>query len=133
MLWVTFGRALESVFLGCQDLGPSVYEQILISLELLPLLLLASCSGYKPELEALLLYGILRHAKFVIAKAHLVLGERHVVVVFRVVVDGLFIGASSPVFLFSLFKTWLGGVFVVFGIVRSAILSCVDIAIFTMA
>ena len=72
MLWITFGLALESIFLGCQDFSPSVYEQILISLELLLLLFQASCGGYKPALEALLLYGILRHAEFIIAEAHLV-------------------------------------------------------------
>ena len=59
MLRVTFGWALESVFLGCQNLGPSVCEQILISLKLLLLFLQAFCSGYKPALEALLLDGIL--------------------------------------------------------------------------
>ena len=74
MLWVTFGVALDSVFLGCQDLGPSVCEQILISMELLLLLFQASCSGHKPALEALLLYGVLRHAEFIVAEANLVFG-----------------------------------------------------------
>ena len=74
MLWVTFGVALESVFLGCQDLSPSVCEQILISLELLLLLFQAPRSGHKPVLEALLLYGILRHAEFIVSEAQLVFG-----------------------------------------------------------
>ena len=81
MLWVTFGGVLESVFLGRQNLGPSVCEQILISLELLLLLFQASCSGYKPVLEALPLDGILQHDEFFIAKAHLIFGERHVVII----------------------------------------------------
>ena len=74
MLCVAFGGVVESVFLGCQDLGPSVYEQILISLELLLLLFQAPRSGHKPALEALLLYGILRHVEFIVAEAHLVFG-----------------------------------------------------------
>ena len=55
MLWVPFGGAVESAFLGCQDLSPSVCEQILVSLELLFLLLQASCSGHKP----VFLFGLL--------------------------------------------------------------------------
>ena len=74
MLWVTFGGALESVFLGCQDLGPSVCEQILISLELLLLLLQASRSGNKPTLEALLLYGVFGYAELVVTEANLIFG-----------------------------------------------------------
>ena len=74
MLWVTFGVALESIFLSCQDFSPSVCEQILISLELQLLLFQAPCSGDKPALEALLLYGILRHAELVVAEANLVFG-----------------------------------------------------------
>ena len=44
----------------------------MIGLELLVLLLQAPRSGYKPALEVLLLYGILRHAEFVVAEANLV-------------------------------------------------------------
>ena len=65
---------LKSVFLGRQDLSPSISEQILISLKLLLFFLQALCSGYKPALEALLLHGILRHAEFVVAEANLVFG-----------------------------------------------------------
>ena len=96
MLWVTFGWALESVFLGCQNLGPSVCEQILISLELLMLIFQASHSGYKPALEALLLYGILRYAEFIFVEAHLVFGGRHVVIVLQVSVHRLFVWLASP-------------------------------------
>ena len=74
MLWAIFGGGLESVFLGRQDLGPSVCEEILVSLELLLLLFQAPCSGDKPALEVLLLYGVLRHAELVIAEANLVFG-----------------------------------------------------------
>ena len=64
--------ALESIFLGCQDFNPSVCEQVLISLELLLLLFQAPRSGHKPALDALLLYGVLRHAELVVAEANLV-------------------------------------------------------------
>ena len=90
MLWVTFGVALESIFLGCQYFSPSLCEQILIILELLLFLFHASCSGHKLALEALLLYGILRHAEFIVAEAHLVFGGGHVVVL-RVSVCLLFV------------------------------------------
>ena len=104
MLWVSPARGLESVFLDRQDFGPSVCEQILLSLELLLLLFQASCSGYKPALEALLLYGILWYAEFVITEAHLVFGGRHIVTVLQVSVGRLFVWASLPVFLFGLLE-----------------------------
>ena len=115
MLWVTFGGALESVFLSCQDLSPSVCEQIFISLELLLLLFQASCSGYKPALKALLLYGILRSAEFIVAEAHLVFGGRHIVVIIQVTVSRLFIWANLPVFLFGLLEGRLVGIVFIFG------------------
>ena len=72
--WPVSRVALESIFLGCQDFCPSVCEQVLISLELLLLLFQAPRSGHKPALEALLLYGVLRHAELVVAEANLVFG-----------------------------------------------------------
>ena len=66
--------ALESIFLGCQDFSPSICEQILISLKLLLLLFEAPRSGHKPAREALLLYGVLRHAEFIVAEAYIVFG-----------------------------------------------------------
>ena len=75
MLWVTFGVALESIFLGFQDFSPSVCEQILISLELLLLLFQASRSGHKPALEALLLYGVFGYAELVVVEGNLVFGD----------------------------------------------------------
>ena len=45
-LWVTLSWTLEAVFLGYQDISPSVDEKVLISLELLLLLLQASGSSY---------------------------------------------------------------------------------------
>ena len=104
MLWVTLGGGLESVFLGRQDLGPSVCEQILISLVLLLLLFQTSCSGYKPALKVLLLYGILRYAEFIVDEAHLVFGGRHIVVILHVSICRLFLWADLPVFLLGLFK-----------------------------
>ena len=85
-------------------------------------------SGYKPALEALLLDGILRHDKFFVVEAHLVFGEGHVIVILRVFIHCLFIRASLPVPPSGLFKTWLGGIVFVFGIVRSAIVSGAGIA-----
>ena len=78
---VPFVGAVESIFFGGQDLGPSVSEQILVNFELLLLLLQAPRSGYKPALEALLFDGILRHDKSFVAEAHLVFGERHVIII----------------------------------------------------
>ena len=115
MFWATFGWALESVFLGCQNLGPFVCEQVLISLELLLLLFQASCSGYKPALEALLLYGILWDAEFVVTEAHLVFGGRHIVIVLQVSVCRLFVWASLPVFLFGLLEGGLTRIIFLFG------------------
>ena len=115
MLWVTFSWALESVFLGRQDLDPSVCEQILISLELLLLLFQASCIGYKPALEALLLYGILWYTEFVVTEAHLVFGGRHIVIVLQVSARRLFVWASQPVFLFSLLEGGLIRILFLFG------------------
>ena len=53
--WVALGWVLEAVFFRCQDVGPSVDEQILFSLKLLLLLFQAPCSGYELKLKALLL------------------------------------------------------------------------------
>ena len=72
--WPVSRLALESVFLGCQDFSPSICEQVLISLKLLLLLFQAPRSGHKPALEVLLLYGVIRHAEFVVAEANLVFG-----------------------------------------------------------
>ena len=104
MLLVSPDGGLESVFLGRQDFGPSVCEQILVSLELLLLLFQASCSGYKLALEALLLYGILWYAEFVVTEAHLVFGEGHIVIILQVSVYRLFVWARLPVFLFGLLE-----------------------------
>ena len=71
---VPFGGAFKSVFLGFQDLGPSICEQILVSFELLLHLLQAFHRGHKPSLKANLFHGVLRHADIIIAEAHLVFG-----------------------------------------------------------
>ena len=73
-------------------------------MELLLLLLQASCSGYKPALEALLLYRILWYAEFVVTEAHLVFGGRHIVIVLHVSVRCLFVWAGLPLFLFGLLE-----------------------------
>ena len=81
----------------------------------------------------LLLDGILRHDKLFVAEAHLVFGEGHVIVVLRVSIHSLFIGANLPIILSGLLEAWLGGIVFVFGTIRSAIVSCAGIAIFSMA
>ena len=55
MFRVALGWALEAVFFGCQDISPSVDEQILFGLKLLLFLFQAPCSGYELEFKALLL------------------------------------------------------------------------------
>ena len=81
---VPFVGAVESVFLGGQDLVPSVHEQILVSFELLLLPLQAPRSGHELLLEANFFHGILRHAEFIIAEAYLIFGGGHIVVPFQV-------------------------------------------------
>ena len=49
---VPFVGTVESVFLGGQDLGPPIHEQILVSFKLLLLPLQAPCRGHEPSLEA---------------------------------------------------------------------------------
>lgn len=83
---VLFVGEVESIFLGGQDLGPSVSEQILVSFELPLLLLQAPRGGHKPSLKANLLRGILRHAEFIIAEDHLVFAGGHVVVPLQIFV-----------------------------------------------
>ena len=78
----------------------------------------------------LLLERFLRHDQILIGKAHLILGEREIIDVLRVYMYGLFIRADLPVFPFVLFGSCLNGIFVVFGIVRSIVLSHAGIAVF---
>ena len=112
-----------------QDLDPSVCVQIFIRLELLLLLFQASCSGYKPALEALVLYGILRIAEFIVTEAHLVFGGRHIVVILQVSVCCLFIWANLPVFLFGLLEGRLIGIVFIFGTIRIVFVSSAGIAV----
>ena len=84
MSCVSFVGAVESIFLGGQDLGPSVHAQILVSFELLLLPLQAPRSGHKSSLEANLFHGILRFAEFGIVEAYLVFGGGHIVVPLQV-------------------------------------------------
>ena len=50
------------------------------------------------------------------AEARLILGERKIITVLRVLVRGLFTRANLPIFQFILFGSCVNGVFVVFGI-----------------
>ena len=74
-------------------------------------------------LEALLVKRFLRHDEILGAEAHLVLGERKVVIVLRIFVRGLFTGANLPAFPFILFINCIDGVFVVFDTFWSVIFS----------
>ena len=129
MLRVAFGWASKVVFFGGQDCGPSIIEQVLVSLKLLLLLFQAPCHSYQPALEALLLERILRHDEVFVAKDCLLLGGWTVTIVLRVIFYGLFIGAGLPVFLFLLFGSCSNRVFIVFGVVRSTIFSGASVAI----
>ena len=46
---------------------------------------------------------------------------------------GLFVRANLPIFPIVRFESWLDGVFFVFGIVRSVVVSCAGIAVFSTA
>ena len=127
--WPVSHVALESVFLGCQDLSPPICEQVLVSLELLLLLFQAPRSGHKSAFEALLLYGVLRHAELVVAEANLVFGGRHVVVLLRIPVRRLFIWAVLPIFLLGLLEGGLFGVVFIVGTVRIVFVSGAGIAL----
>ena len=129
MLYVPLGVAVEFVLLGCQDLGPSVCEQILVSFELLLLLLQAPRSGHKPSLKANLFRGILGHAEFIIAEAHLVFGGRRIVVILQISVCRLFIWADLPVFLFDLLEGRLIRIVFFFGTIWIVFFSCAGIAV----
>ena len=80
-----------------------------------------------------LLDGLLRHDKVFVAEALLVLGGWKITTVLRVFVNDLFIRADLPILPFVLFGSWLNGVFIVFGTVRSVILSCAGVAVFAAA
>ena len=82
-------------------------------------------------LKALLLERFLGHDKVFVTEAHLVLGEWEIIAVLRVFVYGLFIRANLPIFPIVLFGGWLDGVFLVFGVVRSIVVSRAGIAVFS--
>ena len=81
-------------------------------------------------LEALLLKRFLRHDEIFVAEAFLIVGERMITTVLRVVGPGLCIGASLPVFLLLLFGCYISKVLIVFGVVWSIIFSGASIAVF---
>ena len=124
--WVALGWALEAVFLGCQDISPSV--EVLFSLKLLLFLFQAPCSGYELKLKELLLQMILRHDEVFVAEACLLLGGWTVTIILRVIFYGLFIEVILPVVVF-LFRCSPGGVFIVFSVARSTIFSGASVAI----
>ena len=103
----------------------------MVILKLLLLLFQAPCSGYQPTLKALLLEGFLRHDKFFVAEAHLILGEWKIITILRVFVYGLFIRANLPIFPIVLFGGWLDGFFFVFDIVWSIVVTRAGIAVFS--
>ena len=130
MFRVALGWALEAVFFGCQDISPSVDEQILLSLKLLLFLFQAPCSGYELKLKALLLQRILGHDEVFVAEACLLLGGWTVTIVPRVIFYGLLIRVVLPVVMFFLFGCSTDGVFFVFGVAWSTIFSDASVAIF---
>ena len=129
MFWVALGWAFKDVFLGCQDISPSVDEQVLFSLKLLLLLFQAPCSGYKLKLKALLLHRILGHDEIFVVEACFLFRGRMVTIVLRVIFYGMFVMVVLHVVMFLLFGCSSDRVFIVFGVARSAIFSGTSIAI----
>ena len=84
---------------GRKDFSPSVNQQILISSELLLFLLEASCRGHKPALKTFLFNGILWHDEFVVVKACLVFGGRHIIIVLDLSVCRSLMRASFSILL----------------------------------
>ena len=128
MFRVALGWVIEAVFLGCQDISPSVDEQVLFSLKLLLFLFQAPCRGYELKLEALLLERILRHDEVFVVEACLLLGGRTVTIILRVIFYGLFVRVVLPAVVF-LFGCSPGGVFTIFGVARSTIFSGASVAV----
>ena len=119
---------LEAVFFRCQDVSPSVDEQVLFGLKLLLLLFQAPCGGYELKLKALLLQRILRHDEVFAAEACLLLGGWMVTVILRVIIYGLFVSVVLLAVVF-LFGCSPGGVFTIFGVAWSTIFSSASVAI----
>ena len=127
-LRVTFNRSLMAVFLSGQDLSPPFIKCILFGLELLLLLLQAPGCGDELSLEVFLVEGFLLDNEVFIAVANLLFGLWHVVADLRIFVVSVY-GAIFTLFPFILFGCGLDGVFGIFGIVRSLIISGAGISI----
>ena len=128
MFRVALGWAVEAIFLGCQDVSPSVDEQVLFSLKLPLFLFQAPCSGYELKLKALLLERILRHDEVFISKACLLLRGWTVTIILRVIFYGMFVSVVLPAVVF-LFRCSPSGAFSVFSVARSTIFSGASFAI----
>ena len=79
-------------------------------------------------LKALLLERFLRHDKILVAKAHLILRERKIITILRVIFYGLFIRVVLPAVVF-LFGCSPDRVFIVFDVTRSSIFSGANVAV----
>ena len=87
---VPFVRAVESVLLGGQDLGPPFYWQIPFGFKLLLFPLQTLCSGYESLPKANLFHWVFRYAELVIVDAYLVFGGGCIVVPLQVSHRGLY-------------------------------------------
>ena len=76
MFRVALGWALEAVFFGCQDISPSVDEQILFGLKLLLFLFQAPRGGDELSLEAFLFEGFLWDDEVIVTKANILFKDR---------------------------------------------------------
>ena len=76
MFRVALGWAVEAVFLGCQDISPSVDEQVLFGLKLLLFLFQALRGGNELSLEAFLFEGFLRDDELFVAEANILFRGR---------------------------------------------------------
>ena len=77
-----------------------------------------------------MLERFLRHDKVFVAEAHLILGVWKVITVLRVFACGLFIRANLPILPIVLCRVLLDGVFLVFSIIRSIVVTRAGIVVF---
>ena len=117
-----------ALLLGGQNLSPPFIERILLIFERLLFLFQAPYYGGEPSLEAFLFVGFLWDDKVFVAEANILFEDWHIVVVFRIFVIGVF-GVVLTLFPFILFGCGLDGVFGIFGIIRSLIVSGAGITI----
>ena len=117
-----------AVFLNGQDLSPPFIQRILLGFELLLLILQAPGCSNELSHEAFLVEGFLWDNEVFVIEANLLFGLWHIATVLRIFVFSMY-RAIFTLFPFVLFGHGLDGVFGIFGIVWSLIISGAGIAI----